>query len=362
MRRRLAALVTAALAAGAIAGYAIARAVSGPPPDSPSTTTTTTSAATSSSSRLAPLFAPRYSQLASSTAISGSSFEDSTNAPYTSGLECPNPSTQFARATSPVREGQRAAMFHETAADIWQGNGIVRCLATRYDSGETAGDDYYYHLSVYIPATLQDNLLWELHHPSSLYNVSGCTVAPYAISSRSSGLIFRISTGNCTVGSGYAHWEPNIPIPGLASQPLNTWLDFVVHIRFTEDTTGVVDVYWRKAGDPWPAAPQISRTGIPTLPFCNSCNVHNVKLYWEAGLYAGRTGYSGSDTVYLDDVRRELSLANAEGTTPTPPPPPPPPPPVDKFAAVRAEMAYFKTSSPHIYAAFDQLLKALAQP
>src|SRR6185437_11311238 len=116
--------------------------------------------------------------------------------------------------------GGHAARFNITGADVWSGNGTVRCLAAKYDTGETTGMDSYFHLSVYIPSPgISSNLIWELHHPSSLYNLSKCGVAPLAITTDGTRLQFRIATGNCTVGSGWSHWESAIPIPGLIPYP-----------------------------------------------------------------------------------------------------------------------------------------------
>ncbi len=244
-----------------------------------------------------------------------------------SGLECPDPETQVevygAGAAYPSpRQGRYAARFSETARDIWAGNGMVRCLAARYDTDESAGDEYYYAFSLSVPASgLNDNLLWELHHPSSLYRLPGCGVAPLALSARSGGLRFRIATGNCTVGAGYSYWNPDIPIPGLATVPRSTWIDFVVHVSFSE-SDGIVEVWHRTGSGTFPATPQLARHGIPTLPYSNTANVHGVSLYTEMGLYTGRTDYSGSDTVYLDGYRRGTSraavLAEFPNGAPTP--------------------------------------------
>jgi hypothetical protein len=232
-----------------------------------------------------------------------------------SGLECAHPGTQFqvydaSNSSYPApRQGKYAARISETANDVWSGNNMVRCLAAQYGSDESAGQDYYYGFSLYVPSTgLSNNLLWELHHPSSLYTLPGCGVAPFALNAANGGLTFRISTGNCTVGSGYAYWNPNIQLPGLATAPRSTWIDFVVHIAFSE-TNGTVEVSYRTGSNPFPSSPQLARYNIPTLPYANSANVHNVSLYTEMGLYVGSTGYSGSDTVYLDGYRRGLSKA-----------------------------------------------------
>src|SRR5262245_2737983 len=238
-----------------------------------------------------------------SASASGSSSSFETGIEPLTTLECAHPDTQFTRVTSPVREGSYAAKFSETANDVWS-NGTVRCLAAKYDSGETTGDDYYYHLSIYIPSNgVSSNLLWELHTPSSLYNVApaGCAVAPFALHTDGTRLKFRIATGDCLPPyTAWAYWEPNIVIPGLDPYPRNTWIDFVFHIKFAESATGVVQVYARTGSNPWPATPQIQRTNIPTLPFYSGGGVHNVKLYWEMGLYPGYSGYSNTDSIYMD--------------------------------------------------------------
>jgi hypothetical protein len=221
-----------------------------------------------------------------------------------SGFECPHPGTQFGvydetSTSHPTpRQGRFAARFSETAADVWPGNDMVRCLGARYDSGESAGDDRYYALSVYIPATgLSDNLLWELHHPSSLYNLPGCGVAPLALVVRNGRLAFRIATGNCTVGSGYAYWQPGIELPGLQSLPRSTWVDVVMHVVFSEHDDGRVELWYRTGLGAFPALPQLARYGIPTLPRADSAGVHDVTLYTELGLYPGQL-------VTVDDLIR----------------------------------------------------------
>ncbi|WP_181813487.1 heparin lyase I family protein [Gaiella occulta] len=243
-------------------------------------------------------------------------------APF-STLECPHPSTQFQLVSSPVREGSYAARFSITGNDVWS-NGSVRCLAAKYDTGETTGMDKYFRLSVYIPSPgISSNLIWELHHPSSLYNLPGCGIAPFALTTDGSRLLFRIATGDCKVGAvNWSYWEPNIVIPGLSPYPKDTWIDLVIHIRFSESANGLVEVWNRVGGGSWPSSPQLTRSNIPTMPFSNATGVHDAKLYTEMGLYPGGP-YSGSDTIYLDDYRRESSLAAALGSSAPAPAPAP---------------------------------------
>jgi hypothetical protein len=247
--------------------------------------------------------------------------------PFTN-IECPHPATQFQRVSSPVREGRYAAKISETGADVWS-NGSVRCLLGIYGSGETTGNDYYYHLSYYIPSNgVSSNLLWELHHPASLYSISPtCSVAPHALVTNGTQLQYRLFTGNCD-GTTLPVRTTN-SIPGLNPYPRNVWIDFVIHIRFQESSTGLVEVYYRTGSNAWPSSPQLRLSGVPTMSYSNPLNIHNVKLYMLAGLYPGYSGYNRSDTIYIDDVRRETSLSAAEGgaaSTPAPAPAPAPSP------------------------------------
>ena len=114
---------------------------------------------------------------------------------------------------------------------------------------------------------------------------------------------FRISTGDCVVGRGNVYHEWNIPIPTLKSYPRNRWIDFVIRISFSE-RDGSVDLWSRTVGQRCPTQPQVQRRPIPTLPYCSSCHVHNVRLYTEMGLYPGSSGYRGRDMIYLAGSHR----------------------------------------------------------
>ena len=173
--------------------------------------------------------------------------------------------------------------------------------------------DGYFHLSLDIPSPgISGNLIWELHHPSQLYNLNGCGVAPFAITTDGSKLQLRLETGDCKVGQNWTYRE-TVGIPSLSPYPKDTWIDVIVHIRFSEANDGLVELWSRTAGSSWPDSPEISRSGIPTMPFSSSTGVHNAQLYTEMGLYPGYSGYNGNDTIYLDDYRRESSLAAAKG-------------------------------------------------
>lgn len=220
-----------------------------------------------------------------------------------SNLECPHPDTQFAIVTSPVRQGRYAARFSESAGDVWT-NGTVRCLDANYDAAATTGEEHYFGFSMYLPRDgLSDNLVWELHQPRELYSLRNCSVAPFAILVEHGAVALRISTGDCTVGRGVAV-DRSIVFPNSKHFPRGAWIDFVLHIRFEEASTGLVEAWSRTAGSPWTTRPQISLVAIPTMPYCSSCGIFNVDLYTEMGLYPGSPGYDHKDTVYIDGSRR----------------------------------------------------------
>lgn len=258
---------------------------------------------------------PNRSRLATPDVVAN--WETGDNSQY-SGLECPNPQTQFGVVTSPVREGQYAARFSIGTEDVWT-NGAVRCLDALYNTDEKDGRDYYYAFSLYVPSAISNNLIWELHAPRELYTRSeNCSLAPFAILADRGALVLRMATGNCD--RGWTHWEPRVRIPGLSPMPVGKWIDFVIHIAFSERAKGLFELYRRVEDSAWSVRPQISRRNIPTLPYSNAGKVHDVKLYLLVGLYPGFTGYRGSDTIFLDDVVRGLtfeSVTRSQATAPT---------------------------------------------
>ena len=166
-----------------------------------------------------------------------------------SGLECADPGRQFRVVPAPGRSSTQAARFELKPGDTWRGHGSARCLAARYDSGERAGQDRYFALSLYVPHPgIDDTLLWELHHPRSLYAIPGCGVAPFALLVDRGGLALRIATGDCIEGRGWKTWLPALAIPGFDPCPLAIWIDVVVHIRFNERADELVEV-WAQTGN-----------------------------------------------------------------------------------------------------------------
>lgn len=236
-------------------------------------------------------------------------------------LECPHSSRQLSVVTSPVRQGRFAARFETAPGDNWV-NGSIRCLAALYRSGEGDGDDYYYAFSMFFPEAPADNLLWELHSPKAIYSVHPNTsVSPHAVCVVGGRLEYRLGAGpamwNGTTWTGWSTYEPDIVI--ARSVPVARWIDLVVHIKFSHNPDGLVEVWYRDEGGAWPVAPTISRYGVPTLQWIpgytnevrgirNDPNVgadiRTTALYTELGLYKGSDVTTTTDVVYHDGFRR----------------------------------------------------------
>lgn len=237
---------------------------------------------------------------------------EAADAAHATVLECPSVQNDFAVVSSPVRRGHHAAHFHLDSASAPWSNGMPRCLATLYKSGETAGQSHYYGFSIYIPARFTA-LIWELHPPSSLYMRPQCPLAPIALHAEHvnglNGLYFRIATGDCTAGmTVWPHQELNIPLRNLVPEPTGTWIDFVIHIKFAETPTGVVQVWDRFNGRPYRLV--LDRSRIPTTQYCSQCGVRNVRLYQEFGLYTNPLGAGQNADLYMDAFRRGPSFAS----------------------------------------------------
>jgi hypothetical protein len=244
-----------------------------------------------------------------------------------SALECAAPERQVRVVTDPVRQGRYAARFEQAPGDQWV-NGSVRCLAAAYDSGEGEGDDYFYAFSVYFPDEPADNLLWELHGPEEIYSVDPNTsVAPHTIAVDRGQLVYRLLTGPAVWDgdrwTGWSTYEPRIPL--LDRIPVGEWIDLVVHIRFTHDDDGVLEVWHRTGEDAWPDGPQLQRRDVPTLQWIPGVDdriwghandpavpedVRTSALYLELGLYKGGPTTLTTDVVYHDGFRRGPTLAS----------------------------------------------------
>ena len=259
----------------------------------------------------------------------------------------------------------RALMAPGDTAQWAAANQTVPCVALvgSLDCRVNPGDEGWMHL-VCNPIAPEGDLVWEWHNSGSVRS----TIAPYAFlpgnpyasnhepwetfkdgklvpnpNKTDRALTARIVTGKVpTGGGGAAYWHTNIAIPGFQPCPPG-WIHILMGAKYVNEG-GWYDLTVWKDGDPVPAQPQIRLDNIPTMAWEDG---RNDSMYPQWGIY----GYPSQQKVYDHagwTVRptKAQALADFGGA-----------PPVDKYAAVRAEMNYFKTSSPHIYNACDELLK-----
>ena len=253
------------------------------------------------------------------------------NASQFTDLECHDPTSQFNVVTRPVRQGRYAARFEEAPGDTWDGDGTVRCLAANTTTDEQIGDDYYYSMSFYLPRPISNNLLWETHTRKDNIDLisNPVSVVPHAIvalgtpstyDQTANRLSYRLETGPAKwSGTGWTGWSYDRPDMVIMQPiPLRTWIDVIVHIKFTESEDGAVQVWARTRSNPWPRTPEVNLEGIPTLQYIPaglsptvSSIVHTTTLYDEIGLYKGGARTDRTDVAYVDAFRITGSLAAA---------------------------------------------------
>lgn len=185
------------------------------------------------------------------------------------------------------------------------------------------------------------------HNPNSKYvngvDVGGAEQSPIVIQLRNSKEIWiHINSGPRTPDGkqGTFHYDEHI-----ADLTPEEYLTYGADILWSASDKGKITIYDNANG-------KIFEKVCPTLDAGPPNNV-----YYKQGFYRPpNNGHDGSyyfkDTICWNDNSPDSMLAYIGGNVV-------PIPPVDKYADVRAEMAFFKNSSPHIYNAFDLLLKKL---
>ena len=168
---------------------------------------------------------------------------------------------------------------------IQTGGNICQVYRTHYD---TIDDDRYYSFSVYLPAGFP-------YVPNSLFNYfyelhgDDGAQAPFKI-----GINSIISGPNPSVGfvAELNTGDPSSPTQTLwrlGNLVTGQWVDFVVHVRWKRDTTGIVQVWMNDTEI-------VNATGIQTF-YTNDMT----KLRAQAGYY--RADYSKTAILYLDAMK-----------------------------------------------------------
>ena len=188
-------------------------------------------------------------------------------------VACRNISQQFLignRSQIPVRQGNYAGRFIVRPGDREaNGSSGERCeVAHYYDiqhgyTQEKPGDEFYYGWSTYIPNGWQTPTGW---CTIAQWHTRAATFSPIAIfigTDNSIGL--NIYSGLVTMpATWYANYSYRATFPLVKNFAKNAWHDFVVHIKFTPNNAGLVQVWhkmqWEKN---WVMV--MSKANIPTM-------------------------------------------------------------------------------------------------
>lgn len=235
--------------------------------------------------------------------------------------------------TCPQYPGVNVARILQRPGDVWN-NLYVRCLCAKYDTNERDGQTYRRILSFSLPGDFGqfgNNLLWELHHRSNLYNLTSLGVAPLAINTKNGNFVARVGAGLGVVGRGYSVWKMD---QFLGPIVYDRRVDIGMDINFSE-TNGHFYVWLNSTGTPDEAMfskPPTWKHDGPTLPFSNTGqHVGSDGLYVETGIYSGSASVSEIDVVdFFGEKRRPASfdmgpVIKSIGTPGVVTPPPPPP-------------------------------------
>jgi len=187
---------------------------------------------------------------------------------------------QFEIVTDIVRDGTYAAKMTVHDGDEFLNTGGERVQLERPNAfDEHEGDEYWYSWSTFFPSDWQnltgapdDDWLiiadWHATQDSDFANV--CQPLQIMING-SNQLIAQMLTGDvtgydCYNGSGSANYYDQVIVDGIE---LGKWNDFVVHVKWTVDDKGVVEV-WHKTKDETSFEKVFETTGIPTLQYVNN--------------------------------------------------------------------------------------------
>jgi hypothetical protein len=196
----------------------------------------------------------------------------------------------IAVVTSPVRQGRYAARFvtrqgygpygYNESAEVVQGEKVV----------ERPGTEGWFAWSTLFPEDWKEPYGWGIFfqlYPllSDVYSI-GCP--PVLFVAREDTATVRLCTGN--IDSGYGEYKVNHPL--LDSLSKGHWNDFVVHVRWSHDWTGVFEVWHRVPGvSDW--VKKVEVLGVPTTQYMAAHGPAEIII--KQGLY--RKSYCGQGLI-----------------------------------------------------------------
>jgi hypothetical protein len=208
---------------------------------------------------------------------------------------------QFARVTSPVRNGTYAGRFTVHDGDVFLGTSGERALVVHSGASgthEPIGSDRWYAWSLYIPSDFVDpgTANWinfqEWHSNGS--TVPGSYQPPIAFFIYNGGIQVNMRTGHIPSPDQYAVVKT---LPVVKPYPKATWIDFKMHAVWQSTTAGSLQIWYRTLGTSWTQV-----ADLPNTPTLQEQNGNTSDVYIEEGLYRNAT-FSGTGVLYHDAFR-----------------------------------------------------------
>jgi hypothetical protein len=139
-------------------------------------------------------------------------------------------------APEAVRQGRYAARFAIPAATTKDK------IQAEWDSDETAGDEHWYAWSTLFPSDWRE----PLGYGEILRWTSAEAIPPVIrFNARADTMTLLVQSGD-TDGSTFAHSETTLLLDSLHK---GLWNDFIVHIRWSADADGTIQVWHRAEGE-----------------------------------------------------------------------------------------------------------------
>jgi hypothetical protein len=223
---------------------------------------------------------------------------------------------QFEIVTDIVREGTYAAKMTVHDGDEFLDTGGERVQLERPDAyNEHEGDEYWYSWSTYFPSDWQnltnapDNdwlLIADWHASNNADFGEICQPLQIEINANNQ-LIATMLTGdvtgyNCFNGSGTANYYDQVIVDGIE---LGKWNDFVIHVKWTVENTGVVEI-WHKTNDEAVFTKVFEQAGVPTLQYIN--NKNNVDTPYFILAHYRSEEQAHTSVLYQDAFKQSTSL------------------------------------------------------
>lgn len=256
-------------------------------------------------------------------------YETGDGSQWTNGFICKSVDTQFTVVTDTVREGRYAGRFMVRPGDKFMKRDSTLTSGERLEATlwnyarETESDDYYYGWSSLFPTDWTEprryGIIMQWH---SHFDVP----PPLAFDARANILRVNYNTGDCT-----NYWPPEHEDFDTILHNLNKgkWNDFIVHVKFKPDNTGIVEVWHRVEGNAvfnkiyarlnmatlqWTSnIKRIPETQY-AIPYSrNGVNGWTSGLYIQHGLYRGDGG-TNTNVLYHDNWSRGNSFNAVRNT------------------------------------------------